>query len=257
MPDAVSDVFSARHSVRDFLPDPVDPVLIEKILADGLAAPSWSNTRPYKVAVVTGSVRDEISRELHEHWDALATLRFGSWWRRVLTALSGKAFPRSDFRVPLKNPSDLQPRRIALAKKLFGHIGIAREDVARREREIGKNFSFFGAPVVLFVFARSRMGVYSPLDAGFFAQNLLLSATHRGLGAVAQGFLAVWSGPVRKHLNVPPGYKLLFGISLGYPSDSPVNDFRPPDTRIEDITVTLKNGASSHTASAESQETTR
>jgi nitroreductase len=257
MPDAVSDVFSVRHSVRDFLPDPVDPALIEKILADGLAAPSWSNTRPYKVAVVTGSVRDEISRELHQHWDALAALRFGSFTDRLFAALSGRALPRSDFRVPLKNPSDLQPRRIALAKKLFGHIGIAREDVARRESEIGKNFSFFGAPVVLFIFARSRMGVYSPLDAGFFAQNLLLSAAHRGLGAVAQGFLAVWSRPVRKHVNIPPGYKLLFGISLGYPSDQPVNDFRPPETRVEDITLSLTPTGSGDTLPVESKEKNR
>ena len=81
------------------------------------------------------------------------------------------------------------------------------------------------------------MGVYSPLDAGFFTQNLLLSATRRGLGACAQGFLAVWAKPVRKHFDIPRGYKLLFGISLGYPSDAPINDFRPPETTPEDITL--------------------
>jgi nitroreductase len=237
MSDDVTEFLSSRHSVRDFLPDPVPEKLVQQIIRDGLAAPSWSNTRPYKVAIATGVTRDAISAELLEHFDAFRRFNEGSLWQKVRALLSGKVIPSSDFRVPLKNPDDVQPRRIALAKKLFGHVGIERGDIAGRNREIGRNFEFFGAPVALFVFARSRMGVYSPLDAGFFTQNLLLSAARRGLGACAQGFLAVWAKPVRKHFDIPRGYKLLFGISLGYPSNAPINDFRPPETTPEDITL--------------------
>ena len=238
MVDDVSEFLSSRHSVRDFLPTPVPHDIIDKILHDALAAPSWSNTRPYRVAIATGHTRDAISAELMEHFAAFRRFNEGNWWQKVREVLSGRVIPRSDFRVPLKNPDDLQPRRIALAKKLFGHAGIERADIAGRNQEIGRNFEFFGAPVALFVFARSRMGVYSPLDAGFFAQNLLLSATRRGLGTCAQGFLAVWSKPVRKHFDIPRGYKLLFGISLGYPTDARINDFRPPETTPAEITLT-------------------
>ena len=235
MADDVTEFLSQRHSVRDFRPDPVPQELVTQVIADGLAAPSWSNTRPYIVAVATGTTRDAISAELLEHFEQFRRFNEGTWWQKVAAVATGKVIPSGDFRVPLKNPADVQPRRVALAKKLFGHLGIERGDRAARNREIGRNFEFFGAPVALFVFARAGMGVYSPLDAGFFSQNLLLSATSRGLGACAQGFLAVWSKPVRKHFDIPRGYKLLFGISLGYPSDAPINDFRPPHTPPQDI----------------------
>jgi nitroreductase len=237
MVDDVTEFLSSRHSVRDFLPDPVSPKLIDQILHDGLSAPSWSNTRPYRIAIATGTTRDAISADLMRHFHAFRRFSEGNWWQKVQAVVSGRVIPWGDFRVPLKNPDDLQPRRIALAKKLFGHVGIERADIAGRNDEIGRNFEFFGAPVALFVFARSRMGVYSPLDAGFFAQNLLLSAARRGLGACAQGFLAVWSRPVRKHFDIPRGYKLLFGISLGYPSHAHINDFRPPETTPAEITL--------------------
>lgn len=237
MSDRVTEFFAARRSLRDFRPDPVPEILIDQVLSDALLAPSWSNTRPYKVAIAIGETRDAISRDLSAHWDKLGALRFGGVGQKLSALVSGKAFPRSDFRVPLTNPSDLQPRRVALARSLFTHVGLERGDGPGRQREIGRNFDFFGAPVALFVFARSRMGVYSALDAGFFAENLLLSAANRGLGACAQGFLAVWSGPVRKHFDIPRGYKLLFGISLGYPTDAPVNSFRPPETTLSDVVL--------------------
>lgn len=237
MGDNVSALFSARHSVRDFLPDPVPAHTMTQIIQDALSAPSWSNTRPYRVAIATGDTREEMRTDLTAHWHQASKLRFGGVGEKISAVFSGRALPASDFLVPLTNPKDLQPRRIALAKKLFGHVGIERGDRAGREREIARNFDFFGAPVVVFIFARSRMGVYSALDAGFFAQNLLLSATHRGLGGCAQGFLAVWSKPVKKHFDIPRGYKLLFGISLGYPSTATINDFRPPETTPDDVTV--------------------
>lgn len=238
MSDPVSDFLTRRHSVRDFLPTPVSADVVAQLLDDALSAPSWSNTRPYQVAIATGEVKDAISAELHEHFEAVRALRYGSWGQKLRAVVSGKAWPRSDFRVPLKNPADLQPRRVALAKKLFSHQQIARDDISGRMDEIGRNFDFFGAPVVLFVFARRGMGVYSPLDAGFFLQNLALSATHRGLGTCFQGFLAVWSPPVRKNFVVPRGYKLLCGVSLGYPSDAHVNTFVPPGTPVADIVMT-------------------
>ena len=237
MADDVSEIFARRHSVRDFLPTPVDHDLITQLVDDALLAPSWSNTRPYRVAIATGDVKDAISADLHNHFAEVAKFRSGGVWQKLRALLSGKVLPRSDFRVPLRNPRDLQPRRVALAKKLFSHQGVARGDIASRDAEIARNFDFFGAPVVMFVFVRSRMGVYSPLDAGFFTQNLLLSASHRGLGACAQGFLAVWAPPVRKHFDIPRGYKLLFGVSVGYPSGAPINDFRAPETAAEDIVL--------------------
>lgn len=81
------------------------------------------------------------------------------------------------------------------------------------------------------------MGVYSALDAGHFMQTLMLSARARGLDTCAQGFPAFWSKPIRQEFDVPAGYKLFCGMSLGYRSASPINDFVPPLTLVEEISL--------------------
>ena len=57
----VSQFLASRRSTRDFLPTPIPQEIINQILTDALTSPSWSNTRPFKIAVATGDVRDRIS----------------------------------------------------------------------------------------------------------------------------------------------------------------------------------------------------
>jgi nitroreductase len=63
----------------------------------------------------------------------------------------------------------------------------------------------------------------------------MLSAHAHGLGTCAQGALAIWAGPVRAEFAVPDAYRLICGVSIGYPSDHPVNSFRPPRASLEEI----------------------
>ena len=57
-PNDFHEFVSSRRSTRDFLPTPVSDEIIEEIIADGLTSPSWSNTRPIRVAVAKDDVRD-------------------------------------------------------------------------------------------------------------------------------------------------------------------------------------------------------
>ena len=59
-PEAFSDLAAARHSVRDFRPDPVPGEVLDAILDDARQAPSWSNTRPFMVALATGERADRL-----------------------------------------------------------------------------------------------------------------------------------------------------------------------------------------------------
>ena len=52
-PETFSELVASRHSVRDFRADPVPSEVIEEILEDARQAPSWSNTRPFMVALAT------------------------------------------------------------------------------------------------------------------------------------------------------------------------------------------------------------
>ncbi|MEN9957747.1 MAG: hypothetical protein RIR46_1355, partial [Actinomycetota bacterium] len=59
---------ASRRSTRDFSSKPVPQELIDQIITDALTAPSWSNTRPFKIAVAQGEVRDRISAEFLKRW---------------------------------------------------------------------------------------------------------------------------------------------------------------------------------------------
>ena len=45
-------------------------------------------------------------------------------------------------------------------------------------------------------------------------------------GAYALGVLAAWRRPIDAEFVVPPDYKLITGLALGYASDDHVNQFR-------------------------------
>jgi nitroreductase len=57
-------------------------------------------------------------------------------------------------------------------------------------------------------------------------ENLMLSAHGHGLGTCAQGAVNIWDDVVRKEFDIPKDYRLLCGLAIGYPSDSPVNSFK-------------------------------
>lgn len=226
---------ASRRTTRDFLPTEVPEDLIDKIIADAMTAPSWSNTRPFMVGVASGERRDRISKEFLNRWQAASGALAPGIWGKLKLAITRYGLPKSDYRVFRPYPKDLKPRQQKVGADLYGHIGIKREDHKARQAQWGRNYEFFGAPVSLFIFTHSGLGEYSVSDAGLFMQNLMLSAHAHGLGSCAQGASALWAEPVRKEFKVPKDYKLLCGIAIGYPSKHMVNDFQAERLPIQDI----------------------
>ena len=52
----------SRRSVRGFRPTPVDPQVLEQIFTSAACAPSNCNTQPWYSHVVSGEMRDRLSR---------------------------------------------------------------------------------------------------------------------------------------------------------------------------------------------------
>lgn len=224
----VSQALTTRRSTRDFRPDPLPDGLVRACLDDARWAPSWSNTQPYRVAVAEGAQRDRLRDAYCARHDASRPLRRGSLAGRALAVLSrSPGLPDGDFHAWRDYPAELQPARRATGFGLYGVLGIAREDADARDRQMRRNYEFFGAPTVLFVFAHRALGMYAALDAGIFVQSLVLAAHARGVATCVQGALAVWSSPVRAEFAVPDHYGLLVGISVGFAADTPVNRFNP------------------------------
>lgn len=234
----LSNIIRERRSVRDFLPTPIPQDLLDKVLEDANHAPSWSNTQPYKIAVVSGALRNELQTQLTDRFDKGMTAQRGGWLSKFKLLISRDGLPDGDFVTNFAYPEDLQPRRRATGHGLYELLGIGRSDNAARDAQTRKNFEFFGAPTVLFLFAHSGLREFSALDTGIFLQTLMLSAQAHGLNTCAQGALATWAGPVRKAFDVPKQYKLICGVSIGYQSSSPVNQFNPGRVSTADLMIT-------------------
>ncbi|GAB2827191.1 nitroreductase family protein [Alpinimonas psychrophila] len=236
-PEQFSAFAASRRSTRDFLPTPIDPQIIDDILTDAMTAPSWSNLRSFMVGVATGERRDRLSAEMLRRWAAVARARSGGV--RGVLGLLGRpwAIPVSDYNMVRPYPTELAPRGRKIGAELYKVLGVARQDTAGRDAQTAHNYEFFGAPVEIFLFAHKGLGVYSVSDASLFAENLMLSAHARGLGACAQGSVALWSKVVRREFRLPRRYKLVYGIALGYPSEHAVNSFQAERLPLSDIIV--------------------
>jgi nitroreductase len=234
-PHEWSEFVRSRRSVRDFRLDAVPDDVLRDVIDDALAAPSWSNTQPYRLAVASGERAVRIRDELGRRFDESAPLRHGGRAVKARAWLTRRGLPDSDVRIPLAYPDELQARRRSTGFGLYEVLGIERSDRAARDRQMRRNFEFFGAPTAIFVFVHEGLGSYSVLDAGFMLQTLLLSAHARGLGTCAQGALAMWAGPVRSEFEVPEPYRLICGVSVGYASDHPVNRYAPARPTVDEI----------------------
>lgn len=239
--EALGRILRSRRSIRDFSDREVPAELVAAILDDARWAPSWSNTQPYRIAVASGALKDRLKEQLLARFDAAAKLQACAWPGKLAAFLTrSKALPDGDFDTRFEYPQELVPRRRATGFGLYSVLGIAREDAAARQRQMRRNWEFFGAPVVLFVFVRQELGAYSVLDAGIFLQSLMLAAHARGLGTCAEGALGTWAGPVREAFEVPPAYKLLCGLALGWPSDHVVNAYNPGRADVAEMLIPAK-----------------
>jgi len=232
-----SDLIRSRRSVRDFEDREIPDDVLRAILEDAKWAPSWCNTHPYFICIARGERKDRLRASLCGLYDSATAANSGGVLAKVGLWATGGA-PDGDYNVMLKYPPNLQKHRIDCAKGLYGLMGIAREDKAAREAQDRRNFEFFDAPCVMFIFVQGDMGPYSPLDAGFYMNTLMLAAHARGVGTCAQGSLGMWGSPVRAEYagKIPEGYNLLCGLSLGYakdPSVSKINGFNPGRAEVE------------------------
>lgn len=225
--DTLSQLIRTRRSVRDFLPTPIPAALLQAVLEDANGSPSWSNTQPYRVAIASGAVRDRIAAELCARFDLGMAAQNGGLLGKLRLLVTRRGLPDGDFSTRFPYPDDLQPQRRATGAGLYQVLGIGRKDHAARDRQMRRNFEFFGAPTAIFLFAHRGLREFSVLDTGIYLNTLMLSAHARGLATCAQGALATWAGPIRAEFDIPAPYRLICGVAIGYASDAAVNRFNP------------------------------
>lgn len=207
MTNSFAELARQRRSVRGFRDEPVSDALLQKVFETAATAPSNCNTQPWQCAVVSGEKLETLRQRIPEAFMA------GQW--------------TMDFPYDGKYEGVYKDRQYKAAADLYDAMNIDRADKAGRNAQFMRNFAFFGAPHVAFIFLPESFGLREAADCGMFAQNLMLSLAAEGLASCPQTALSFNADVVRDVLGVSSEHKLLFGISFGYEdSEDPANRCR-------------------------------
>jgi nitroreductase len=201
-------VLEGRSSIRAFLQKPVEETLLTKILQAAGHSPSYMNTQPWEIFVVTGKKKDDLCVALSQ-------------------AAASDEPKRPDFPLPASWPVNLEKRASTHRQNRFAVLGVDTADQEKIRAGYLRNFDFFGAPCGVFVGLDQTLTSWSMFDLGLFVHGFLMALYAEGLGGCPQAMLTIYPDIIRKHLRIPESIKIALGISLGYPeSDSPLNSYR-------------------------------
>lgn len=221
--EAVEQAILKRRAVRAFLPDPVDPTLVRRLIELAARAPSGTNMQPWKLRVVGSQSRARLETAL------IAALEAGE----RPGAEEYRYYPER-FREPYLS------RRRKVGWDLYGLLGVAKGDTAGMLRQTAANLRFFDAPVALMLTIDRDLEIGSWLDLGMFIENLLIAAQGHGLDSCPQAIFAQFHSIVRRELAIPEDEVVVCGIAIGKADpDAPANRLVPEREPIERFTTWL------------------
>ncbi len=207
-----------RRSIRKFKPDEVPQETIRKILEEAQWAPSWGNTQPWELYVVTGDVLEKFKKA------------------NMQKVIDGTA-EKPDVPMPEKWPEKLQNRYRGIGKSVLGALSIARDDVDARNRYYAEMYGLFDAPcLILACVDKSICLEYAMLDVGLVMQTVCLLAHNKGLGTCMLAAAVRHPEVLRELLLIPEDKLLVIGAALGYPDmDAPVNLFERERATLDEV----------------------
>ncbi|QYF91924.1 nitroreductase [Massilia sp. PAMC28688] len=198
--DIVDAAITSRRSIRAFLPDPVAREDIERILAVAARAPSGTNTQPWKVHVLTGQRKADLSAAILAAHDNPAV---------AATHTEEYAY------YPREWVSPYIDRRRKVGWDLYALLGLTREDKAGMHAQHGRNYRFFDAPVGLIFTIDRVLEQGSWLDYGMFLQNVMIAARGRGLATCPQAAFTQYHKIIEAQLALPDSEMVVCGMALG------------------------------------------
>ena len=201
-----SDTVRARRSIRQFLPTPLSDQTIRDVLEEAQLAPSNCNTQIWSVHVVSGETLQRLrERMLKAHYACDESTDFSF----DIAAFTGRYGERNS----------------ELGKHYYESLSIKREDKEGRARAVAKNYEFFNAPHVAFLFMPTvGDSVRTAGDLGLYGQTLMLSLASRGIGSIPLTSSASYTNVIRETLGIPADMKFLHAIAFGHADpDAPAN----------------------------------
>ena len=214
---AVDAAITSRRSIRAYTPQAVAREDILQILQVAGRAPSGTNTQPWKVYVLEGEPKRELS-------SAILAIHNDPEQAKLHTE-EYAYYPREWV-------SPYIDRRRKVGWDLYALLGLTRDNKAGMAAQHGRNYEFFGAPVGLIFTIDRIMEQGSWLDYGMFLQSVMVAARGRGLDTCPQAAFTQYHRVIGSVLNIPENETVVCGMALGY-ADT---------TKIENSLITERMG---------------
>jgi len=215
----VKDAIISRRSIRQFTSEPISNEVITDILEVAARAPSGTNIQPWKVHVLTGSMKNEVCATASESF---------------LDSKKNNKNDRLHYMEKFRDPYITRRRKVGL--DLYALLDIKKGDYEKTKSFHVQNFSFFGAPLGLIFTIEKDLGWMSWLDYGMFLQNICIAARAYGLHTCAQ---ASWSGvheDISPLLKISENHLIHCGMSIGMEDkQAVVNKLRTDRADLDDF----------------------
>ena len=220
------EIFQAvttRRSIRRFKPDSVPEPLLREILEAARWSPSWGNTQPWEISVVTGAALDRFRKANRQH-------------------LLDGVIPDPDTPMPDAWPEPLKQRYGDVGKQVLTALEIPRGDKEARLRYAGDMFALFSAPsLLLFSVDKGIPREYAMLDTGAIMQTVCVLAHARGLGSCILAASVRYPALIREIIPIPETKAVIIGVALGFPdNEAPVNQFTRERANPDEFTLWFK-----------------
>lgn len=212
-----------RRSIRRFIPDDIPDNVIREILEDARWAPSWGNTQPWNLYVVTGEILEKFKetnrKKFLEDEPQIPEIPMPEVW-----------------------PKHLKTRYMGLGKSVLESLSIAREDKEARRQYYADMYNLFGAPCLILICLDKSLSIeYAMLDVGLIMQTICLLAHERGLGTCMLANSSRYPKLLREWIPIPADQIIVIGMAIGYPDwNSPVNRFERERADLDEIVTWVK-----------------
>jgi len=217
------EVLRKRRSVRHFIQKTVSGKIIQDLIADALWSPSWGNTQPWEIVIVTGEPLERFKRKNRE-------------------AMLSHMPPKAEIPMPQTWPSAFEKRYKDLGKSVLGSLSIDRKDKKKRFKHFANMFFLFDAPAMILITIDKKLSLeYAMLDIGIFLQSFCLLAHDKGLGTCIMAATVMYPEIAHEMFTIPETKALIMGAAIGWPAlKEPVNCFERERGSAEEFVRVVK-----------------
>ncbi|WP_418968636.1 nitroreductase [Alloscardovia omnicolens] len=205
-------VIQSRHSVRDFCDKQVPQEVLTDIVHIAQATPTWVNSQPVKVYMITGEAAAQLRASHEERVQAHEPSH------SEIAAMSREQWPERHQEImkqwTVEFKQQFEPGQV--------HFNHAQKVL-------------FNAPAFAYLTVPAGIFDWALFDAGAFANSLMLAAKSRGVDSIAAYSTVIFPEEVRSLANIPNDEMLVVGIALGYASDNALNTFVPTRVDVHEI----------------------